>query len=220
MKLKTKTRWLFGICWGMVVALYPLASFLCDKYDALGFLYGFFFVELALILAPVIYSERRTERVRLSEDYVPEEKAILEIRNCSGWKGILRGEASFLLFVLVFALDDFCRHESFDWFLFLFLVIASIPVDIVMFRSIKKSSYTFRSDRLQIKEYRIGKLATDLDIPLEQINDLRYQYTLSYISDQILIMEVNGNKLKLQTCGCAEQIANEILSRQRKLLYL
>lgn len=216
MKLKTKVQWLNGICWGLVLVLYPLACFLCNKYDALSFLYVFFFVEIALILAPAFYGERRTERVRLPEDYVPSEKPILEIRNRSAWRGVLRDEVLFLLFVLVTALDDFSRHESFDWFLFLFLVIASIPVDIIMFRSIKKSSYTFRSDRLQIKEYRFGKLATDLDIPLEQINDLRYQYA----TNQSLIMEVNGNKLKLQTCGCAEQIANEILSRQKKQLFL
>lgn len=216
MKIKYRHIIVTLTCFWLMLGLLPIADYLSHKYDNLWFLVAMLPIEFGLVMAIPLYSKYKTEKAVLRKDFTPSGEPVLEIRNSFTRKVIalltLQYIAWDVLFLYFFTLID----GNFPWG-GLAVVVLLTPYTIYDFRSRAKSSYTFRADRLLVKEYRLGKQTADLDIPLEQITDLRYQYMFGVNLEQWLLLEVNGHKMELKTFGCAEQIAQEIIARQRRM---
>lgn len=217
MKIKYRHIIVDIVCFGLMIGLLPVTEYLTDKYDNLWFFGGMQLIVFGLLGITMLYSKFKTEKAVLRDDFTPSGEPVLEIRNRFTRKTIawltflyIAWDVVFL-FIFTIVVDD-----SFPWG-GVAVVVLLAPYIIYDYRSRAKSSYTFRSDRLLVKEYRLGKQTADLDIPLEQITDLKYQYMLSFNLEQWLLLEVNGHKMELKTFGCAEQIAQEIIARQRRM---
>lgn len=217
MKIKYRHIIVTIICYGLIIGLLPVADYLTDKYDNLWFSFAMLLIEFGLLMAMAYYNQHLTEKAVLRDDFTPSGEPVLEIRNRFTRKTIAWLTFLFIawdiIFLYVFTIID---DGDFPWGL-LVLSVLFAPFTIFDFRSRAKSSYTFRSDRLLVKEFRLGKQIADLDIPLEQITDLRYQYMFAANMEQWLLLEVNGHKMELKTFGCAEQIAQEVIARQRRM---
>lgn len=216
MKIKYRHIIVTLTCFWLMIGLLPIADYLSHKYDNLWFLVAMLPIEFGLVMAMPLYSKYKTEKAVLRKDFTPSGEPVQEIRNSFTRKVIalltLQYIAWDVLFLYFFTLID----GNFAWG-GLAVCVLFAPYTIYDFRSRAKSSYTFRADRLLVKEYRLGKQTADLDIPLEQITDLRYQYMFTVNLEQWLLLEVNGHKMELKTFGCAEQIAQEIIARQRRI---
>lgn len=217
MKIKYRHIIVTLTCFWLMLGLLPIADYLSHKYDNLWFLGAMLPIEFGLLMIMTLYAQYKTEKAVLRKDFTPSGEPVLEIRNRFTRKTIawltflyIAWDIVFLYFFTI--IDD----GNFPWG-GLALCVLFAPYTIYDNRSRAKSSYTFRADRLLVKEYRLGKQTANLDIPLEQITDLRYRYMFAANMEQWLLLEVNGHKMELKTFGCAEQIAQEIIARQRRM---
>lgn len=216
MKIKYRHIIVTLTCFGLMMGLLPIADYLTDKYDTLWFLGAMLPIEFGLLMIMTLYAQYKTEKAVLRDDFTPSSEPVLEIRNRFTRKTIAWLTFLYIAWDIVFLYFFTMIDNNFPWG-GLALCVLFAPYTIYDNRSRAKSSYTFRSDRLLVKEYRLGKQIADLDIPLEQITDLRYQYMFAANMEQWLLLEVNGNKMEIHTFGCAEQIAQEVIARQRQI---
>lgn len=216
MKIKYRHIIVTIICYGLIIGLLPIFEYLTDRYDNLWFSFAMLLIEFGLLMAMMLYSQYKTEKAVLRDDFTPSGEPVLEIRNRFTRKVTAWLTLQYIAWDVVFLYIFTIITGDFPWG-GLALCVLFAPYSIYDYRSRARSSYTFRSDRLLVKEFRLGKQTADLDIPLEQITDLRYRYMFAANMEQWLLLEVNGNKMEIHTFGCAEQIAQEVIARQRQI---
>lgn len=214
MSIKQTNILLTVSCYATCYALMPLFSYWSELFDSLWILMLLLLIEFALLLLPAWYSEHHLEKAKLPSEYAVHSEPMLVVGN----RFTHRDYAWIVLSDIVW----FGFYTMSGYYILDIKMVVSaasllfaIPFLWSQRRSQRKSTYTLRSDRLLIKEYRFGRMTTDLDIPIDEIEDIRYQYGVNIQLQQWLILTVNGNKLELHTHGCAEQLACEIIARQR-----
>lgn len=205
-------------CYATMFILMPIFGYWSEQYDNLGILMLLLPIEIVLILFPAWYSEHHLEKAKLPSEYVASSEPVLVIRNRFTHRDNLRIALSDLFWYICYIVFDYYILEINTLASTAVILLVSIPFLWSHRSSQRKSTYTLRSDRLLIKEYRFGHLTTDLDIPIDEIEDVRYQYGVNIQLQQWLILTVNGNKLELHTHGCTEQLACEIIARQKEKL--
>lgn len=216
MKIKYRYIIVTIICYGLIIGLLPIFEYLTDKYDNLWYSVAMLLIEFGLLATMMLCSQYKTEKAVLQDDFTPSGEPVLEIRNRFTRKVTAWLTLQYIAWDVVFLYIFTIVTGDFPWG-GLALCVLFAPYSIYDYRSRARSSYTFRSDRLLVKEFRLGKQTADLDIPLEQITDLRYRYMFAANMEQWLLLEVNGNKMEIHTFGCAEQIAQEVIARQRQI---
>lgn len=214
MSIKQTNILLAVSCYATIFALTPLFGYWSERYDSLGILMLLLPIVIVLVVFPAWYSQHHLEKAKLPSEYVACSEPVLVIRNRFTHRDniwIALGDLFWYVFYIVF---DYYILDINTVVSTAVILFACIPFLWSHRRSQRKSTYTLRSDRLLVKEYRFGRMTTDLDIPIDEIDELRYQYLVDAQLQQWLILTVNGNKLELHTHGCAEQLASEIIARQ------
>lgn len=215
MTLKQKHILIDAGCYLLILALMPLFDYWCDKYDNLWLLAAFALIVIGLLMVPAIVSKYKTEKAVLKPGFVPSEQPEVTVGNHLTRKDYLRSALLFLLFYAGLDVITYIVIGTANGIIAVSVLCAIVYVWTL--RSAARSTYTLRADRLIVKEYRLGRQTADLDIPIGQIENMRYQYNLALDMNQWLLMEVNGNKLELHPMGCTEQLAQEIIARQKRL---
>lgn len=215
MSIKQKYLLLTICCYATVFALMPLFGYWSDRYDSLWILMLLLPIEFALLVFPTWYSQHHLEKAKLSPNDVASSEPVLVIGNHFTYRDYVWIVLSVLISFVLFILFDYYVLDINTVVSTAVILLVGIPFLWSHHRSQRKSTYTLRSDRLLVKEYRFGRMTADLDIPIDEIDEVQYQYLVNVQLQQWLILTVNGNKLELHTHGCAEQLACEIIARQR-----
>lgn len=214
MSIKHKNILLTICCYATIFALMPLFGYWSERYDSLWILMLLLPIVIMLVVFPAWYSEHHLEKAKLSIEYATSSEPMLVIGNHFTYRDYVWIVLSDMIYFILFILFDYYILDINTVVSTAVILFACIPFLWSHLRSQRKSAYTLRSDRLLVKEYRFGRMTADLDIPIDEIEDVQYQYGVNIQLQQWLILTVNGNKLELHTHGCAEQLANEIIARQ------
>lgn len=214
MTLKQKHIIVGAGCYLLVLVVLALSEYWSNTYESLWILVACLPIEIGLLIVLPLFSKNKTEKAELKPDFVPSEEPDLTIGN-----HLTRQD--YLWSVLLFVVEDVALG-LFMCFTFsttltsILLAVVGLIFFLWMLKSVARSTYTLRADRLIVKEYFLGKQTTNLDIPISLIENMRYQYLFAIYLQQRLLIEVNGKQLELRTHGCAEQLAQEILARQQR----